>query len=292
MKLKHYWNILRNHKRPLKFIVARLLMAGRLSHVLLIRQQGYRLRFHNANLSSQLWIDPAEREEALVFFRAYLAPGDRVVDVGANVGDTVLTSSTRVGAEGRVTAIEAHPRIFGFLEENVRLNEVRNVELVNCAVGAVSGEARFSDERRDDMNRVDAGDLRVRMERLDDLVADDVPVALLKIDVEGYEKFVLDGGVRLIQRTLCVFFEVSAGHFRRYGYATSDVLDCLVKAGFRIYRMSGRALLAAVPSSYDPEQYENLVALRDEEAFVGRTGWKIEGIEAATCFQKPEGVRA
>lgn len=238
-----------------------------------IRQHGFVLRFHPANLSSQLWIDPSGREDALAFFRDYLKPGDQVVDVGANIGDTVLAAAVQVGAAGHVIGIEPHPRTFRFLRDNVALNPVTNVEVINVAVGAVPGTARFSDDRRDDMNRVDGGTLEVPVRRLDDLIPGDDPIALLKVDVEGYEKFVFAGGPGVLERTQCVHFEVSALHFARFGYATPDVLTLLSGAGFALFRIDGRRQIVPVDLTFDTERYENLIAVRDTAEFLRRTGW-------------------
>lgn len=270
-----YLSIIRNHPRPIRFLAARILMASGMCRWFSIQQSGYRLRFHSSNLASQLWIDPHAREESLQFFRDYLKPGDRVVDVGANIGDTVLTASLMVGIDGNVIGIEAHPRTFGFLRDNLQLNHVRNVIAINSAVGAIAGTLRFSDDRRDDMNRVDGGNLQVPVERLDKLVPDDLPVNLLKVDVEGYEKFVFEGANRLLKKADCVYFEVSSIHFARFGYSTKDVLEMLVNAGFRLFRISSPASLSPITCEFDTVHFENLVALRSEVAFSSRTRWRI-----------------
>ena len=250
-------------------------MATGACRLLRIQQRGYSLRFHPANLSSQLWIDPNEREESLSFLRAYLKPGDHVIDVGANVGDTVLTASTQAGRSGRVVGIEAHPTTFDYLRENVALNGADNVELIHSAVGAVTGTARFSDDRRDDMNRVDGGDLQMPIERLDRLVPGAQPVALLKVDVEGYEKFVFDGATEVLRRTQCVYFEVSAVHFRRFGYCTRNVIEMLRADGFQVFNTREPGHLSRVDADFDTESFENLVALRDVQECRRRTGWAV-----------------
>lgn len=274
--MKKYWKLVREHKRPCRFLAARLLMATGLCRFFTIKQRGYKLRFHPANLSSQLWIDRNDREKALTFFRDYLKLGDRVVDVGANIGDTVLVASTQVGRSGRVIGVEPHPRTFRFLQENTRLNGVANVELINAAVGATSGTVRFSDDRRDDMNRVDGGNLHVAIARLDELVSDTLPLALLKVDVEGYEKFVFEGAGEVLRRAQCVYFEVSALHFCRFGYSTRDVLQLLRCKGFHLFRAQKPSGLISITTDFDTDPFENLVALRNLEDFRRRTGWTLQ----------------
>lgn len=271
--MKNYWAIVRGHPRPRRFLAARLLMATGLCRLFTIEQRGFVLRFHPANLSSQLWIDPHGRDEALSFFREYLKPGDCVVDVGANVGDTVLTAAGQVGATGSVIGIEPHPRTFRFLQENVALNRAGSVRLINVAAGAVAGTARFSDDRRDDMNRIDGGALEVPVKRLDDVITDRGPIALLKVDVEGYEKYVFDGAPAVLARTRLVYFEVSSMHFPRFGYHTRDLLTLLQQAGFSLFRISGRREVAPIAVTFDTEPFENLLAVRDLSEFLQRTGW-------------------
>ena len=73
--MKNYWKLVMNHERPGRFVMARLLMATSACRLLTIQLSGFRVRFHPANLSSQLWIDPRGRDKALSFFREYLKPG-------------------------------------------------------------------------------------------------------------------------------------------------------------------------------------------------------------------------
>lgn len=271
--MKNYWALVRGHARPVRFLAARLLMATGACRLFTIKQRGFTVWFHPANLSSQLWIDPHGRDEALSFFRDYLKPGDHVIDVGANIGDTVLAAAVQVGPSGHVIGIEPHPRTFKFLQQNVALNGACNVELINVSAGSAPGTARFSDDRRDDMNRVDGGRLQVPMKRLDDLVPHSEPVALLKVDVEGYEKFVFEGAPDVLKRTCCVHFEVSALHFAGFGYTTRDLLTLLRDAGFSLFRLSAPREFTPAATSFETEPIENLIALRDADAFARRTGW-------------------
>ena len=60
--------------------------------------------------------------------------GDIVVDIGAHMGRYTIISSKRVGANGKVVAIEAHPSNFEMLNSNIKLNQLTNVTPLNYAV--------------------------------------------------------------------------------------------------------------------------------------------------------------
>jgi FkbM family methyltransferase len=275
-RLVRAWWVLRHHDRPVRFLLARLLTATGLSQQLLIRRDGFDLRFHDSSISMELWLHGNRPNPTEQLFRAYLKPGDYVVDVGANIGFYTMVSSVAVGASGQVIAIEADPRVAAFLRSNIALNKATNVDVRNVAVGDSSGWLHFSDDRQDDRNCVVNGDggRRVEVMRLDTAVAPRGTVALLKIDVEGYEKFVLDGATGLLPRVRCVFIETWAEHFARYGYECRDVHERLLAHGFDLFRLNGQAL-TPVAAGYVSTVCEDLIAVRDAGEFTRRTGYAV-----------------
>ena len=166
-----------------------------------------------------------------------LDPGGTYVDVGANVGTLAAAAAAKVGPSGRVHAVEANPTIAGFLLENMRLNGFSHVHVHNRAVGAAPGTIRISQRRADDMNFVSAdGDgITVEMTTLDDLAGDLGSIDLLKIDVEGFEKFVLEGAAKTLAAARNVYIELFDENFARYGYGSREILDRLTAAGFTCF---------------------------------------------------------
>jgi FkbM family methyltransferase len=250
--------------------MGRLLWRTGLCHAFTIKTDLYRLRFFPTALSCAMWTDPASRGSDERFFRRYLRRGDAVVDVGANVGTLTLTAATLVEEAGRVWSIEAHPQTFRYLRENLALNHVLNVAAIQAAAADEAGTVRFADGRLDDQNHVSdaTGPMAVPARRLDDLIPD-VPVSLLKIDVEGFELFALRGAPKLLRRTECVYFECAERSYARYGYQVGDVLRVLDKAGFRTFETVGDELQPFVSSRGD---HQNLCSLRPGSAAAARLG--------------------
>lgn len=273
--MNKYIQILSNQKKPLKFIASRLLMKSRMCQLLRINKQGFSLCFYPSALSATLWVDPDDRYAEESFFRSYLKPGDKVIDVGANIGVLTTVASLTVSSQGKVYSIEPHPQIYQYLLGNIALNKLENVETFNCAVGEKSGNIIFSDKSNDSQNQVVkiGHGLTIPMSKLDDLPIPEAKVSLLKIDVEGYEKFVVEGGKRVISKTQCVYFESFEEHYLKFGYKTRDMLELLVNSGFKILKAIDDLTVCSVSGDYVSQECENLIAVRDLNSFLSRTGW-------------------
>jgi FkbM family methyltransferase len=256
-----------SHKRPFKFLLGRMLSKTGLCRFILIRTHGYLLRFHPTTLSEEIWYDVSTRYPDIQFLRTYLRPGDTYIDVGANIGNTVIPASQAVAEAGRVLAFEPHPRIARYLQQNLAANCTSNVIVENVALGAERGEVSFTDLVDDDRNQVDihGHGTTVPLKRLDDFTETLPTIALLKIDVEGYEKHVIEGGRQTLERCQCVYFEASEHQYANFGYKTADLLRFFSESGFTLFRMQDNAQLTHISPSYTPtEKHENLIATRDK----------------------------
>jgi FkbM family methyltransferase len=274
---RRYVQILRQQKHVLRFLASRVLWRSRLCSLFEIRRPSYRLKFHPTALSAILWINPLDREGDEAFLRRYLRESDIVVDVGANVGNFGLMAASVVGPKGKIYCIEAHPRTYGFLTENVALNRRSNVFLFNLALGDKKSEVLFSDLRSDDQNRIsqNGSGILVPMVRLDDVPLSEFPIQLLKVDVEGYEKFVLEGAQTTLRRVSCLYLESYEHHFARYGYACGDVINFLGRSGFTVLRLIDNELVAPIRLGYSSTYCENLIAVRDLKEFLARTQYTL-----------------
>ena len=142
--------------------------------------------------------------EVLAALLRLVGPGDTVVDIGANIGWFTLHLARRVGPAGTVHAFEPEPGNFHRLVTNVRANGLSWVVPHAVALGAENGQALLhTTAHNTGMHRLYASvccegpAVPVAVRRLDDLVPPG-GVALVKIDVEGYEHAVLRGARRLL----------------------------------------------------------------------------------------------
>lgn len=281
-RMRKILNVLRGGDRPLSRLLKILLLklpfdVGKIIPVKIRVQDDFFIRLHPSSLARAFCYDPHDRTPDHQFIKSYLRPGDVYLDVGANIGTTLIPAAMAV-KDGRAVGVEPHPRIFSYLRENVALNDLNNVELHNCAAGDKPGEITFSDCRDDDVNRVrpQGRGITVPVVLLDDIARDHAAVALLKIDVEGYEKFVLRGGRETLRKTACVYFEISEEHSRAFGYVVEDLLAELEQAGFRLFVAGGEGAVRAIDRGFALRTHHtNAFAVRDVGDFMKRTGWRI-----------------
>lgn len=148
--------------------------------------------------------------ENLIMSR-YVKPGDLAIDVGANLGTTVLPLARSVGERGQVLAFEPQPLMQQCLQTTLTLNECLNVRVFSAAVGDRTGWARIQAPDVDQGGNyggvaLGSAGMQVPLIRLDDL---ELPAChLVKIDVEGFEWNVIQGArEQLMQHRPALYLE-------------------------------------------------------------------------------------
>ncbi|MEZ5422429.1 MAG: FkbM family methyltransferase [Pyrinomonadaceae bacterium] len=175
-----------------------------------------------------------------------IEPGDCVIDIGANLGETALNAARLVGPDGRVFALEPFPANFELLSTNIGLNTFENITIINKAIGAENQILQMvvADENNAGMNRIsDASSSEsqkttdVEVTKLDDLVTQlgIRKIDLIKVDVEGFEMNVLHGAASVLKaHRPKLFVEVIDTYLRRQGSSTAEVLALLESLDYRL----------------------------------------------------------
>jgi FkbM family methyltransferase len=163
-----------------------------------------------------------------------------MVDVGANVGDTVALIRSR--GHGCFLCIEGSPRFFGFLQKNV--GELANVRCINALVtdpDDVSQSADFTETdgtayvAKGRSSHAPSTVPRLTLDRILSENADFPAPNFLKIDTDGYDLNVLRGSTRLLQSSRpAIHFELSFRHWKSVGGATwKEAADLLSVSGYK-----------------------------------------------------------
>jgi FkbM family methyltransferase len=187
-----------------------------------------------------------------------------VVDIGGNIGFYTVLFSRLVGEGGKVTVFEPDVANFGHLKKNTK--GLRNVVLKNVAVAERSGTIRLyrSDELNVDHQTYDAGEGRSFVEvtciTLDDYFSAGGKVDFIKMDVQGYEYYVLLGTKEVMSRAspVTIFTEFWPYGLLRAGIEPKKFLHLLEEMGFEITFWDRPAGLDWKAAAQDKAFYTNL----------------------------------
>lgn len=187
-----------------------------------------------------------------------IAPGDHVVEVGANVGYYTLAMAARVGPNGSVTAIEANPRLARLVTRSVEFNGYAPiVTVIQKAASDGPGVAVFETSRRnaggghvhayDDPFDGASETITVETVALDDLGLSQVDV--LRIDAEGSEPAILRGAQAILARPsviVCMEWDVIQ---IAYNDDPGALAAWLADQGFGFWRITHQATLEPVTAA-------------------------------------------
>jgi FkbM family methyltransferase len=172
-----------------------------------------------------------------------LRPGDTFLDVGADFGWYTVIASKRVGPKGRVIAFEPVPGNLEFLRRNVAANRCENVRAEPVALSNKAGTLTFHLSRYNlgDHSMLDAKDrpdsIEVPATTLDEYLKDDPgQIALIKIDTQGAEGFILEGMRETLRKhpEMAIYMEFTPSALRQTGFDPEAVLRQFGDRGYEV----------------------------------------------------------
>jgi FkbM family methyltransferase len=172
------------------------------------------------------------------------------VDVGTNHGQ-VLREAVRIAPHGRHIAFEPIPSLADDVARAFPAVDCRRLALADGVKSAEFCHFRSMDGwsglRRSPEISDDVGDpeyITVRVSTLDAELSEVTP-EVVKIDVEGAEREVLEGGRSVLARAKpVVIFEHVAAAAALYGTAPAAVWELLVELGYEIFSITGEGPFA------------------------------------------------
>lgn len=189
-----------------------------------------------------------------------IKPGDRFLDIGANVGYYTVLAAECVGSTGQVISIEPDDTNFEILDANTRIwQQQGRVKIYRFALSDQAGESRlFLSSHNSGMHRlyssvVCTGEtIQVSVVRGDDLQL--APLDLVKIDIEGFEPRALRGLQETLKASprIKILSEFSPFSILEAGESPLNWLQWMIAQGFEILALQqGRWSRSACASLLD-----------------------------------------
>ena len=189
--------------------------------------------------------------------RRLLRPGDVCVEVGANLGYYTLIMAAITGPNGRVFSFEANPRIFELLTDSISVNGYTDrVALYQKAALDRNGVVEFvfsdtysgSGHVTNEANGTSQGGTvttSVEAITLDEALKDfEGHLDCIRLDAEGSEPLILDGGRELMMRSPEVII-VMEWHTAMLCTLCDlpDFIGKLIGAGYEIWEITSESTL-------------------------------------------------
>jgi len=201
---------------------------------------------------------------------SYVKPAMAALDIGANIGFYTRVLSDHVGESGRVHAFEPNADNMTRLQRGARSRA--NVTLNQCAVAAQSGTAKLylSSELNVDHRTFSTNETRQTIEvpavAIDDYFDKNEIIDFIKIDVQGFEHWALQGMRQTIARSprVMLLSELLPWGLRQSGASVSAFLQMLREYGFRLTEGSFEECEGLSAKESDPFFYTDIVAIKQQ----------------------------
>jgi FkbM family methyltransferase len=201
--------------------------------------------FENDLVTDQVVAFGAHTRPELAFLLAVVDAGDTVFDLGAHIGSFAIPLAKKIGPTGRIVVVEGLPETFVVLERNMRrLAPTGAATLVNALIASAS--QRYAAQTPQGNTGANffaptAAGVAVAAPAttLDALCHAHFFPRLVKMDLEGFEAFALEGGRELLARRPIIYAEIADQLLRRCGASAAELDTLLQGLGYRYFRNVG-----------------------------------------------------
>jgi len=183
-------------------------------------------------------------KQTFALMRKILASDSNCIDVGAYRGE-ILTQIIKIAPKGTHFAFEPVPENYAYLSRkfpdvrvyNTALGAKKGSTVFNHVVGRAARSGLVQVEYPDEHQKIE--EIKIKIDKLDNIIPKNTPIHFLKIDVEGGELGVLEGTKRLIKKYKpLIVFEHELVKASRYKTKPEYIHDLLVKElGMEIHVM-------------------------------------------------------
>lgn len=201
----------------------------------------------NGLLDKNIFLNGPYEGEILDQFMNVVKTGDTCLDIGANIGHHSIFLSKLVGKTGEVIAFEPIQKLADQINLSAKENNLDNLKVVVSALGeknydtvihinkyVIGSSSLLATRYGNDVEKIN-----IKVSKLDDIFnsLNIQKIDFMKIDVEGYEWFVLDGGRDVIStHKPKIVIEYSPEYYRQNDVSHMDkIISFLRENNYQLY---------------------------------------------------------
>lgn len=202
--------------------------------------------------------------EESIFLLHFIEKDDYFLDIGANLGHfSLLLSGVK---KCKSIAIEPLPDVYNNFVKLIKLNKLENlIEPLNIGLSNVESNLYFSTDKSTMNCIVDESyknKLKIQVKTIDGIIKNEIPIAI-KIDVEGYEKFVFDGAKKIMSNSNLKILIVELNNSGiKYGIDDDEIYKTISNYGFKPYSYNFKSKKLIELDGYNKHKF-NTLFIRD-----------------------------
>ena len=184
--------------------------------------------------------------------KKFLRPNSNCIDIGCHKGE-ILEKILYHSPKGCHFAFEPIPDMYQSLQSRFgntakifpyALGDTSDNKVTFNIVTNAPAYSGLRQRSYDDLPEAQIKQIEVDERRLDDVLPEGVHIDFIKIDVEGNEKFVLQGAKETLTKYKpLVYCELLRIHSARFGYHPNEVIDYMAELGYKCYVMKDKELI-------------------------------------------------
>ena len=167
------------------------------------------------------------------------------LDIGAHIGLVSLPASTIIKKGGVIYSFEPSSRNLFFLKYHIKVNNIKNIKVVNKLVGSenTNDHIFYESDEPSGMNSIIQIKEKniIRTKKVESVSVDsfcqenNVKPDLIKVDIEGGEIKMLEGATEVIKKFKpIIFLSYHPIHIKRLGFSKKKIFHLLDKFNYKI----------------------------------------------------------
>jgi len=177
--------------------------------------------------------------------KKFLRKDSVILDIGANIGWYCLNLAG-ILSRGKILSFEPVEKTFIMLRRNIQLNKFENIKIFNFGFSDKTETLTFfydptqsgASSLRNLHGKREKVKVECKVKKLDDFTAKQklAHIDFIKCDVEGAEKYVVEGGLQtLIKYKPVVFLELLRKWAAKFNYHPNEVIEILKGIGYQCH---------------------------------------------------------
>ncbi len=219
-------------------------------------------------------------EIELDIFECLAKESTTIIDVGGSIGDYTCVGAANLPADGKLIVFEPVPENIGYIQKNVVQNGLTEKVVIEpkaagdsvgeLTIHLVEGSVGTHTAGTTNNEATISGSITVPIVSMDSYLAEHKlkSIDILKIDVEGYDGFVLRGAKNiLVNDKPTLFVEFVPDHLTKCGFLPDEFLDIIFGAYEHIFFVDeprstiSRCNRDDLRSSHDSYKNANIIAV-------------------------------